>query len=1008
MGQEFDPYLQWLGISKKEPRPIHFYRMLGVDIFESDPDVIAMNGDKQIEHLRKFSAGPHGELAEKLINGLIKAKLTLLKPDRKAAYDQQLRAALQPVAQAAPPQGPPPRVAQNPAPAMSDPAQWNLGAITGATAAAPTKLPPPRRTNPATVTDGLSFAPLVDSPARTSASLTSATAKPGKSLVPWIILAASLAACVALTLVLANRHADDKPVAQQDPLPETLNPTLNPKTNPVVKPVNKISDPRPAVTPVESSTGPETNPPPEDPPAKQTPLPPITPEPSEPATPAKQNSTKAKASTPGSNSKSSNVEKKYKWPAVVNAELPQELTLEKSGNRSLRAFRYPGIEPRMATIVTRGYAASRWSVEGDQLLVHSSGSPHEFLMFGDQNWTDYTVEYEVYADTANMATPAGVLFRCVDDRQFQIFYHSDGTSDSSLQSWTLGPEPLKNLVNLQGKQISAKPDAASPSRRWVKYRLAVRGDRVIAQRDGINVFNEEVKMPSQGRAGLKFHAFADTTVRVRNIRVTAHEGNVLWEGIPELPPALARAEQYLWGNPWDVNNLENWVTYPKPGNPDGRWEISGKVLYAHGKDKPPALLTKEGDFENFYLDIKFLRLQGECDVCLRFPLTPEEDDKRGLRLNIANGTANPRDIDRPMHLQIAMANDGLQIRVNGVTKAQKLFGGGRQLSGRIGLDLTKPGADVRIEQIQVRRLPDTFKLFETRTGPLLDENPAVAANTPNGKRFPGPNNPGPNNPGPNPLNNNPGMPAAMNPDLMPRNTELGELAKKDEDVKKFLDDLNKARELCNTKVKKFEEDYLKAFDTEITRARTTTALNVNDRAELMQTLTEDKKDFETKKRFSLAHPMLPKNNIIGLILAERQKIERIYALMIDRMLKDKRDDVVLALKKAKEEDQDLRPIKVFSINYQHYTGSTPVLYEFMGDKTVNIEKRDNFNGNRIMVNNPQITWTIDGEKRLNFAGPLMYERMSVEQIHISLDGRRLLNGRSSTTSSIKTGTIVVD
>ena len=46
-----------------------------------------------------------------------------------------------------------------------------------------------------------------------------------------------------------------------------------------------------------------------------------------------------------------------------------------------------------------------------------------------------------------------------------------------------------------------------------------------------------------------------------------------------------------------------------------------------------------------------------------------------------------------------------------------------------------------------------------------------------------------------------------------------------------------------------------------------------------------------------------------------------------------------------------------------------------------------------------------GEKRLNFAGPLNFERMSIEQIQITLDGRRLINGKSTTTSSIKTGSI---
>jgi hypothetical protein len=86
----FDPYWKWLGISPTEPRPLSYYRLLGISLFENDTDVIALNADKQLEHLRKFSGGQQGEQAEQLINELTRAKLTLLNRDRKAAYDQQL------------------------------------------------------------------------------------------------------------------------------------------------------------------------------------------------------------------------------------------------------------------------------------------------------------------------------------------------------------------------------------------------------------------------------------------------------------------------------------------------------------------------------------------------------------------------------------------------------------------------------------------------------------------------------------------------------------------------------------------------------------------------------------------------------------------------------------------------------------------------------------------------------------------------------------------------------
>jgi hypothetical protein len=1007
MSQEFDPYLQWLGISKKEPRPINFYRLLGVDKFETNADVIAMNGDKQIEHLRKFSSGPQGELAEKMINDLIKAKLTLLKADRKAAYDQHLRVAAQPVARPVPVQPVPNYAAPTAAPA-SDPAQWNIEGLTAPANAAPVRLAsaafvqPTAYAQPAAPVQGMDFSPFGNSSVRAPVATAASAAKPTKSIMPWVFVGLGVAACVALTMVLASRNPDDKPVAAKDPSEKTA-PTETPaKKNPDAKKPPAVAVPVKTVTPTPEPT-PEV-----ETPAVTTPTP--TPTPVEPAKPPKVTPTKKPPAAKKVN---------FDWPPVTDPSEQQVVTQNGFTNKTYKAYRYPGINPRMATIVTRGHTASRWRIDQDQLTLSSGGSAAEYLLFGDPKWTDYTVEYEVYADATNMITPAGLLFRCDDDEHFQMFQNSHASGKSLLQAWSFDQEGFRNLEDLNGEPIEPVIDTYLSPKQWRKYSVTVAGDRVVAKRDAAQLFDKEVKQPANGRVGLKFHAYADTTVRVRNIRVTAPDGKVLWEGVPELPPSLAKAETVLW----PLEDFKPFAFYPKREKP-GRWNIDRGLLTAQGNDNPPLLLTQDSTFENFYLQIKFRKLEGGVDVCLRTSdgLKPL-DEQRGLRLHMTDATKpGTPDNQRKMYLEVAVASDGMQLRLNGVTKMQKLFAtGGESLRGSVGLDLIKPGSEVQIEEILVRKLPDNFRIFETRNGPLLDErgeSPAVAMNNPPANNNPPPKNPANNNPNLNPnpgLNGNPvpAMNPGLNPDLQPRNSELGELAKKDEDVKKFLDELTKARELCTTKIKKFEEDYLKAFDLEISRVRTTTTLNASDRADLMQTLTQDKKDFETKKRFSLAHGMMPKNNIIGLIFLERQRLERLYNLMTDRMLKEKRDEVVLAIKKAREEDPDLRPLKVFSVLYYHYPNSQPVQYDFMGDKTVNTEKRElnNFNNNnndKTMVNNPQITWAIDGEKRLNFAGPLMYERMSQEQIQITLDGRKLVNGKSSTTSSIKSGTIVVD
>jgi len=93
MPEAFDPYLQWLGI--RDPhRPPNHYRLLGVELFESDPEVVANAADRQMSHVRTFQAGPNARLSQRLLNELAAAKVCLLNAEKKAIYDARLRAEL--------------------------------------------------------------------------------------------------------------------------------------------------------------------------------------------------------------------------------------------------------------------------------------------------------------------------------------------------------------------------------------------------------------------------------------------------------------------------------------------------------------------------------------------------------------------------------------------------------------------------------------------------------------------------------------------------------------------------------------------------------------------------------------------------------------------------------------------------------------------------------------------------------------------------------------------------
>lgn len=90
----FDPYYKWLGIPPKDQPPTH-YRLLGLEEFESDLDVIESAADRQMAHLRLMQIGPHAALSQQLLNEVAAARRCLLAPALKDSYDESLRAAHQ-------------------------------------------------------------------------------------------------------------------------------------------------------------------------------------------------------------------------------------------------------------------------------------------------------------------------------------------------------------------------------------------------------------------------------------------------------------------------------------------------------------------------------------------------------------------------------------------------------------------------------------------------------------------------------------------------------------------------------------------------------------------------------------------------------------------------------------------------------------------------------------------------------------------------------------------------
>jgi hypothetical protein len=87
----FDPYHKWLGIPKDQ-RPPTYYQLLGVAADETDADVIEEAAVRQTAHVRTYQIGPYAAECTRLLNEIAQAKLTLLHPGKRQAYDQHLAA----------------------------------------------------------------------------------------------------------------------------------------------------------------------------------------------------------------------------------------------------------------------------------------------------------------------------------------------------------------------------------------------------------------------------------------------------------------------------------------------------------------------------------------------------------------------------------------------------------------------------------------------------------------------------------------------------------------------------------------------------------------------------------------------------------------------------------------------------------------------------------------------------------------------------------------------------
>lgn len=90
MTDSFDPYYKWLGIPPKD-QPPNDYRLLGLELFEADPEVIDAAANRQMAYIQGCAVGQHVKTSQRLLNEIAAARLRLLDKKKKHQYDIELK-----------------------------------------------------------------------------------------------------------------------------------------------------------------------------------------------------------------------------------------------------------------------------------------------------------------------------------------------------------------------------------------------------------------------------------------------------------------------------------------------------------------------------------------------------------------------------------------------------------------------------------------------------------------------------------------------------------------------------------------------------------------------------------------------------------------------------------------------------------------------------------------------------------------------------------------------------
>jgi hypothetical protein len=166
----------------------------------------------------------------------------------------------------------------------------------------------------------------------------------------------------------------------------------------------------------------------------------------------------------------------------------------------------------------QGIFGAGLSVEGDQIVKEGLG--FGAIIFGDSGWRDYDVDFEACKSAGPDGLGAG--FRVNDGGFYWLTIGGLGGKHS------LG----KNGQKVGGlREIKSTPGTSQPLE-WYRLRISLRGQRILIELQGQVLFDCVDNFSRNGNFAVRW---LNSAGRFRNIKITAPDGTVLWQGAPDLP-----------------------------------------------------------------------------------------------------------------------------------------------------------------------------------------------------------------------------------------------------------------------------------------------------------------------------------------------------------------------------------------------------------------------------------------------------------------------------------------